>query len=266
MQKVVLITGATSGIGRAAAELLTSEGYKVYGTARHIEGKETGFELIAMDVRDTGSVQRAVAAIVEREGRIDVLVNNAGVGATGAVEELSAQELEGVFATNVFGAVAVMQAVLPTMRAQGSGLIINITSIAGYMGLPFRGAYSASKGALMLLSESVRMEVQPFGVEVTTIAPGDFATDIASRRLYTPVKEDSPYAEVYAQQLKTMDTHVDNGGDPKDMARRILAVIRTKHPRVHYKEAKPLEQFSIVLKRLLPSKWYEAMLRKFYSV
>ena len=116
------------------------------------------------------------------------------------------------------------------MRAQGSGRIINIASIAGYMGLPFRGAYSASKGALLLMSEALRMEVKQFGIEVTTISPGDYATDIASRRYHAPINENSPYAEVYAKQLQLMNEHVDSGGDPKEMAEKILKIINTKTP------------------------------------
>ena len=162
--------------------------------------------------------------------------------------------------------MSVVQEVLPTMRAQKSGRIINISSIAGYMGLPFRGAYSASKGALLLMTEALRMEVKAFGIEVCTISPGDYATDIASRRYHAPVNENSPYAEVYAKQLRLMNEHVDSGGDPKEMAEKILKVINTKHPKVHYKQGSFLQKFSIVLKRLLPSKRYEQMLMKHYQL
>ena len=135
-----------------------------------------------MDVREPATIKQAVQQILTEVGRIDILINNAGVGITGAVEELPAEQLHNVFATNLYGAIAIIQQVLPTMRTQGSGRIINIASIAGYMGLPFRGAYSASKGALLLMSEALRMEVKQFGIEVTTISPGDYATDIASPR------------------------------------------------------------------------------------
>ena len=266
VSKIVLITGATSGIGKETALLLASEGFLVYGTARNVEGKNLPFRLLPMDVRNETSIKEAVQQILTEVGRIDILINNAGVGITGAVEELPAEQLHNVFATNLYGAIAVIQQVLPTMRAQGSGRIINIASIAGYMGLPFRGAYSASKGALLLMSEALRMEVKQFGIEVTTISPGDYATDIASRRYHAPVNENSPYAEVYAKQLRLMNEHVDSGGDPKEMADKILKVINTKHPKVHYKQGSFLQKFSIVLKRLLPSKQYEKMLMKHYSL
>ena len=266
VSKIVLITGATSGIGKETALLLASKGFLVYGTARNVEGKNLPFRLLPMDVRNETSIKEAVQQILTEVGRIDILINNAGVGITGAVEELPAEQLHNVFATNLYGAIAVIQQVLPAMRAQGSGRIINIASIAGYMGLPFRGAYSASKGALLLMSEALRMEVKQFGIEVTTISPGDYATDIASRRYHTPVIENSPYAEVYAKQLQLMNEHVDSGGDPKEMADKILKVINIKHPKVHYKQGSFLQKFSIVLKRLLPSKRYEKMLMKHYSL
>ena len=266
MNKTVLITGATSGIGKETALLLTSKGFLVYGTARNVEGKNLPFRLLPMDVRNEASIKEAVQQILTEVGRIDILINNAGVGITGAVEELPAEQLHNVFATNLYGAIAVIQQVLPAMRSQGNGRIINIASIAGYMGLPFRGAYSASKGALLLMSEALRMEVKSFGIEVCTISPGDYATDIASRRYHTPVNEGSPYAEVYEKQLRLMNEHVDSGGDPKEMADKILKVINTKHPKVHYKQGSFLQKFSIVLKRLLPSNSYEKMLMKHYQL
>ena len=259
MNKTVLITGATSGIGKETALLLASKGFLVYGTARNVEGKNLPFRLLPMDVRNEASIKEAIQQILTEVGRIDILINNAGVGITGAVEELPTEQLHNVFTTNLYGAIAVIQRVLPSMRAQGSGRIINIASIAGYMGLPFRGAYSASKGALLLMSEALRMEVKQFGIEVTTISPGD-------RRYHAPVNENSPYAEVYAKQLQLMNEHVDSGGDPKEMAEKILKVINTKHPKVHYKQGSFLQKFSIVLKRLLPSKSYEKMLMKHYSL
>lgn len=265
-KKIVLITGATSGIGKETALLLTEKGYVVYGTARNVEGKNLPFRLLPMDVRNSESIAQAIAVILSEVGKIDILINNAGVGITGAVEELPTEALENVFATNFYGAIALMQGVLPSMREQKNGLIINITSIAGYMGLPFRGAYSASKGALMLICEALRMEVKHFGIEVTTIAPGDYATDIASRRYHSPVRDDSAYAKTYQKSLDLMNQHVDTGRDPSEMARKIYQVINTKHPKVHYKQGSFLQKFSIVLKRILPSKMYERMLMKHYAI
>ena len=171
-----------------------------------------------------------------------------------------------VFDTNFFGPIEVMKAVLPAMRSQKQGLIINITSIAGYMGLPFRGVYSATKGALELITESLRMEVKGFGIQVTNIAPGDFATNIATGRYHAPVLENSAYREAYQKSLSLMDSHVDQGGDPVIMAKKIHSVIQKSSPRVRYKVGAFMQKFSVVLKRLLPSKVYERLLMNHYKL
>ena len=159
-----------------------------------------------------------------------------------------------------------MQAVLPHMRAQRQGLIINVTSIAGYMGLPFRSIYSASKGALELITESLRMETKAFGVYITNVAPGDFATDIASRRFHAPVIQGSAYQEVYQQQLDMVNAHVAGGSNPIQMAEAIYKIIQTPRPKIHYKVGAFMQKFSIVLKRILPDTVYEKMLMSHYKL
>lgn len=265
MKDVVLITGATSGIGRATAELLSQKGYRVYGTARHIQAQPEGYTLLTMDVRDTASVAQAVERIITLEKRIDVLINNAGVSITGAIEETPIEALENAFQTNVFGAIRVIQAVLPYMRAQQKGKVINITSVAAYMGLPFRGGYSASKGALQLLSESLRMETEQFGICFCTLAPGDVATDIASRRFHTPALEGSPYKQ-YAEALPLMNADVDNGLPAQDLAQAIYSLLQKEHPKVHYIKGKALERLSVFLKKILPSKCFERLLKRHYRL
>ena len=164
MNKVVLITGGSSGIGKSIGEFLHHKGFVVYGTSRNPEKVVNAiFPLIALDVRDVDSINKAVAKVIAISGRLDVVINNAGVGITGPLEEIPTSEIKNNFETNLFGPIEVMKAVLPQMRVQQSGLIINITSIAGYMGLPYRSVYSASKGALELITEALRMEVKPFG-------------------------------------------------------------------------------------------------------
>ncbi len=267
MSKVVLVTGASSGIGKAIAHFLSDKGYKVYGTSRKPQ-KEQNIPLsfVVLDVLDTESITKVVSSIIEKEGRIDVLINNAGMGITGPIEDTPTDEMRKVFDTNLFGAIDVMKAVLPIMRKQQSGTIINVTSIAGYMGLPFRGMYSATKGALELVTESVRMEVKNFGIQVTNVAPGDFATNIAAGRYHTPVYENSAYKKIYAENLALMDAHVDSGMDPKEMAKTIFKIINTKHPKGHYKVGGFMEKFSIVLKRILPDKMYEKLLMNHYKL
>jgi len=268
MSKVILITGGSSGIGKSIALLLHQEGYKVYGTSRNPERyKETiPFEMVALDVANSESVLSCVSSILDKEGRIDVLINNAGIGITGPIEETPIEEMEQVFATNFYGPIRLTNAVLPAMRKQNKGQIINITSIAGYMGLPYRGIYSATKAALEMLTEAQRMEVKHFGVSISNIAPGDFATNIASGRYHSPVLENSPYKKPYEDTLALMNAHVDEGKDPLAMANAVLKIIKTKNPKVHYKVGSFLQKFSIVLKRILPDTVYEKMLMKHYKL
>ncbi|MGJ8742886.1 SDR family oxidoreductase [Polaribacter sp.] len=267
MAKVVLITGASSGIGKSIATFLTEKGYKVYGTSRNPKNTNNfSFELIALDVLKVATINTAIDFIIKKEGRLDILVNNAGMGITGPIEDTPTDEMRAVFNTNLFGAVDVMKAVLPQMRTQKSGTIINVTSIAGYMGLPFRGLYSATKGALETITEAISMEVKPFGIKVACVAPGDFATNIAAGRYHTPVFENSAYKDNYQMNLNLMDAHVSGGMDPIEMAKGVHKIIESKNPKIHYKVGGFLEKFSIVLKRILPDRMYEKMLMNHYKL
>ncbi|MEE9408533.1 MAG: SDR family oxidoreductase [Polaribacter sp.] len=267
MSKVVLITGASSGIGKSIATFLYQKGYKVYGTSRNPKNIENfSFELIALDVLKVETINTAIDFIIKKEGRLDVLVNNAGMGITGPIEDTPTDEMRAVFNTNLFGAIDVMKTVLPQMRKQNSGTIINVTSIAGYMGLPFRGLYSATKGALETITESTSMEVKPFGINVVNVAPGDFATNIAAARYHTPVFENSAYKENYQANLDLMDTHVNGGMNPVEMAKVVHKIINTKSPKIHYKVGGFMEKFSIVLKRILPDRMYEKILMNHYKL
>jgi len=267
MSKVILITGASSGIGKSAAEFLSAKGFKVYGTGRNPKiNQKNGYSLIPLDVTKPETISLAIDSIIKREGRLDVLVNNAGMGITGPIEDTPTNEMRKVFETNFFGAIDMMKAVLPQMRKQQSGTIINVTSIAGYMGLPFRGVYSATKGALDLVSEAIRMEVKEFGIQIATIAPGDVATNIAAGRYHTPVFENSAYKEKYQMNLDLMDLHVDSGMDPIKMAEKIHQIINLKQPNVHYRVGAFMEKFSTLLKKILPSKRYEKLLMNHYKL
>ncbi|WP_028281912.1 SDR family oxidoreductase [Olleya marilimosa] len=266
MSKVVLITGGSSGIGKSIGEFLTDKGFIVYGTSRNpLNYTNNKFKLVALDVNDTVTIAAAVSTVIEAEGKLDVLVNNAGVGINGAIEEIPQEQIQHNFNTNFFGPINVIKAVLPQMRSQQSGLVINITSIAGYMGLPYRGIYSASKGALEIVTEALRMETKDFGVQFTNIAPGDFATNIAAGRYHAPVLKDSPYTK-YPNVLKDIDDHVDNSSSPIAVAKKVHQVINTKKPRIHYKVGAPMQKFSIVLKFLLPDTMYEKLLLNHYKL
>ena len=267
MSKVVLITGGSSGIGKSIGEFLHHKGFVVYGTSRNPDTVlNSVFPLVALDVRDANSIRTAVDTIITTTGRLDVLINNAGVGITGPLEEIPISEIKNNFETNFFGPIEVMKAVLPQMRQQKSGLIINVTSIAGYMGLPYRSVYSASKGALELITEALRMEVKSFGIHITNVAPGDFATNIASGRFHAPLVKGSAYEVPYGNTLKMMDEHVDSGSDPNDMAVAVYNIIQSPNPKIHYKIGAFMQKFSIVLKRLLPDKVFEKMLMNHYKL
>ena len=236
VSKVVLITGGSSGIGKSVGELLVSKGFIVYGTSRNPEKySKSSFPLLCLDVRIEGQIHDVIQEVVSKEGRIDVLVNNAGVGITGPVEETPKKEIINAFEVNFFGPIDVIKAILPQMRLQHSGLIINITSIAGYMGLPYRGVYSATKGALELITESLRAETKDFGIRITNLAPGDFLTNIASGRYHSPVIEGSPYEKSYQNTLNLINSHTMQ--TPQDQPPRTLSHIplglHLQKPRYH---------------------------------
>jgi len=267
MSKVVLVTGGSSGIGKSIGEYLTEKGFIVYGTSRNPEHYQNSkFSILQLDVKKIETIQQTIATIIEKEGKLDVVINNAGAGITGAIEEIPEAEIKANFDTNFFGPINVIKAVLPQMRKQQAGLIINITSIAGYMGLPYRGIYSASKGALELLTEAFRMELKDFNIKMTNIAPGDFATNIAAGRYHAPLLENSPYKKPYGNTLELMNSHVDSGSNPNMMAHAVLKVINTKNPKTHYKVGAFMQKFSIVLKRILPDTVYEKLLINHYKL
>lgn len=267
MSKVVLITGGSSGIGKSIGDYLTERGFTVYGTSRSPESySDSKFPLVALDVSDKPSIKAAVKNVIDKEGRLDVLINNAGAGITGPIEEIPEEEIKRNFETNFFGPINVIKAVLPRMREQQFGLIINVTSIAGYMGLPYRGIYSASKGALELVAETFRMELKDFNIKMCNVAPGDFATNIAAGRYHAPVINGSPYEKKYGYVLKAIDEDVNKGNDPIMVAKAIYKIMHTSNPKTHYKVGAFMQKFSIVLKRILPDKVYEKLLLNHYKL
>lgn len=268
MGHVVLVTGASSGIGKSIAAHLHTLGYRVYGTSRSPKkyAQDFPFPLLELDVTQSESITQFIGEINKKETGVDVLINNAGIGITGPVEETSIEALRNNFETNFFGPLAMVQQVLPLMRKRGKGTIINITSIAGYMGLPFRGGYSASKGALNIVSEALRMEVAGQGITVMTLAPGDYATDIASRRHHEPVLQNSPYEKPYQKSLDLINTHVDSGNDPIEIAYKVASLLKQKKPNPHHLVGSFLQKISLSLKKLLPQKAYEKLLRNHFKL
>lgn len=263
MKKVILVTGASSGIGLQIATHLASE-HIVYGTSRK-KTEVKGVNMLVMDLNDEVSIKNAVRSLIEKEATIDVLINNAGVGITGPVEETPINAAKNVFQTNVFGSIALTNEVLPYMRKKKDGDVFFVTSIAGYMGLPYRAYYSASKAALISLVEALSMEVKAFNIRIKSIAPGDFATNIAAGRFTVSANENSPY-KAYQHSLQLMNEHVSKGDDPLVIAHKIEAILASKPKRIHHKVGSFLQKFSVHLKHLLPDYIYEKMLMNHYKL
>lgn len=264
---VVLVTGASSGIGLACARRLARRGYRVFGSSRRPpERADEPFEWLALDVGDDESVRRAVATVLERAGRLDVLISNAGIGYAGAVEDTSLEEARATFETNFFGTLRLCRAVLPHMRARGSGRIVVVGSLAGLIALPFQGLYSASKFALEGLCESLRMEVRPWGIHVVLIEPGDTRTGFTAHRRWVQASPGSAYEQAARRALAVQEHDETHGVLPDLAARTVERVLRLRSPRLRYKAAGAFQRFAACLKRILPEKWFEWALRKYYRL
>lgn len=236
--RVALVTGASSGFGLAIANDLQAAGYRVYGASRRATGganPSAAFELIAMDVDDDASVEAGVAAIVAREGRLDVVVSNAGIGVAGSLEDTTTAEAKLQFETNFFGNHRVCRAALPHLRARELAHIVVIGSLAGIIGIPFQGMYSASKFALEGYCESLRIELRHTGVRVAIVEPGDFATGFtAARRTVAARGPASPYHAAFERALQVIETDEITGADPADLAVAVRAVIETERPALRH--------------------------------
>ncbi|MFV1989156.1 MAG: SDR family oxidoreductase [Acidimicrobiales bacterium] len=267
--KVVLITGASAGFGKASAEHLARIGHRVYGTSRRAkfphESNSTSFPvMLPMDVCDDDSVRRAVDFVLAEEGNLDVVVNNAGVGLAGSVEDTSIEEVKDLFEANFFGALRVCQAVLPTLRAQGSGLIVNVSSLAGLVTIPFQGFYSASKFALESMSDALRMEVRPFGVNVTLIEPGDFRTNFTSRRIFTDGSD--AYRQRCHQAVSVMEHDEQNGNDPAQLAELLASIIERSSPKPRYTVGSRSQRMTVALRGFIPSGFMDKAVCKTYKI
>ncbi len=254
-QKVAIVTGSSSGIGLETAIHLAKNGFKTYATMRNLGKSDTiksqsenlPIEILQLDVTDDASVKNAINTVVEKEGRIDVLVNNAGYGLIGAVEDLSSEEVKNQFDTNVFGPFRTIREVLPTMRKQKSGKIITISSIAGFMGMPIFSAYVASKFAVEGLSDSLRQEVAPFGIHACVVEPGVIKTGIMET-MPTAKKamENSAYSEMMQALGKTMGEMMEKQSSPPSVvAGVVLKAAISDNPEARYvagEDAKMIQQ------------------------
>jgi NAD(P)-dependent dehydrogenase (short-subunit alcohol dehydrogenase family) len=245
--QAVLVTGCSSGIGRATAERLAARGYTVYASARRVERiadlEERGCRVLALDVTDEASMQAAVATVAEEQGAVGVLVNNAGYSQSGAVEEVPMAEVRRQFETNVFGLVRMCQLVLPGMRAQHRGRIVNVSSMGANFTFPGGGFYHATKYAVEAISDAMRFEVSGFGIDVVIVQPGFIRTGFAGAAtdaIHAATPGDGPYAQFNAAVAGSTQSVYDGplarlGGGPETVARTIERAIAAKSPKTRYR-------------------------------
>jgi NAD(P)-dependent dehydrogenase (short-subunit alcohol dehydrogenase family) len=268
-RKVVLITGATSGIGQACAERLAGLGWQVFGTRRASSGApgHAPFEMITMDVDDDASVQSGVETLLAKAGRLDAVVNNAGIALMGPIEDTSTEEAKAQMETNFFGVLRVCRATLPALRKQGGGHIVNVSSLAAVVGLPFSGLYSASKFALEGMSESLRHEARPFRIHVVLVEPGDFSTAITSKRRTTRASQtNDAYRETFGRFKQKQDQDEAQAPGPQSVAILIDKILNNPRPQMRYTVGMMSQRVVVPLKRFLPQSVFEWLFRRFVGL
>ena len=267
ISKVILITGASSGMGRETALLLASKGYTVYAAARRQDKMQdlipAGIRTVKLDVTDEAACLAVVADIMHEAGRIDVLVNNAGYGSYGAVEDVPLEEARRQFDVNVFGLAALTRAVLPHMRGQRAGLIVNVSSIGGKIAEPHGAWYHATKFAVEGFSDCLRMEVARFGIKVAVIEPGAIITEwngIAREHL-AATSGSSAYAELANKHIRMLERADKFGGKPIAVARAILRAVKSRHPATRYPAGGGAGAI-LFMRKILPDKWFDWVMLK----
>jgi NAD(P)-dependent dehydrogenase (short-subunit alcohol dehydrogenase family) len=244
MEKVAIVTGSSSGIGYETSLALARDGFYTFATVRNTKKAEKilqiakkenlNIEIIELDVDDEKSISATIEKIVSKKQRIDVLVNNAGWGLFGSVEDVSMKDFRAQFETNFFGIISIIQKVAPIMRKQGSGVIVNVSSVAGRIGFPGSPAYISSKFALEGLSESLRYELGQFGVKIIIIEPGVIKTNFFSSMKIAEPKPDSPYKEITEKVIMGIKMMAELGTPPSEVATTILNAIKEENPRPRY--------------------------------
>ncbi len=266
--RVVLVTGASSGIGLACAMLLAQRGFRVYAASRHPHADAAASIVpLALDVTRDDDVARAVDTILAAEGRLDVVVNSAGVGLAGAVENTSIDEARTLLDVNLLGVLRVCRAALPAMRRQGTGYIVNIGSIGGLIAIPYQALYSTSKFALEGLTEALRYEVGPLGIRVVLVEPGDHRTGFTGNRVWTCASADDQVYRAHAERaLARMAADEQGGPDPDRVARLVLRIVNTANPRLRYTVGPVSQRAAVLLKRVLPHSLFEFGVRQYYRI
>lgn len=262
--RVALVTGASSGLGRETAKFLVRQGYRVFGTSRKKPGEDSGSEMLELDVRSNESVEACVQRILDDTGRIDLLVNNAGLTHQGLIEETGLETAKAVLDTNFFGIVRMTNAVLPTMREQRYGRIINISSLAGLVGVPSQGFYSASKHALEGYSEALRFEVETFGIKISLIEPGFFRTNL-SENMFRKSRAIQHYDGLRETLEKSIEQSFLKGDNPTKVARLVARVAQESSPRLRYRVGTDAVWVPR-LKSLLPDKAFALGMQRRFSL
>lgn len=263
---VVLITGVSSGFGKAIATRLAKDGHKVYGTVRREVPPIEGVTYLYADVLDESAISDAFNALIEKEGRVDVFINNAGLGVGGPLEFCSVADVKLQMDVNYVGMVRWLSHIIPVMRKQGSGKIIGISSIAGRVGLPYQGAYSASKFAVTGYCEALRLELRSTGVDVILIEPGDFATGFTANRTSVCSDEVHRVYPSYQKSLEAIEQSESNGLKPDYLADKLSKIILKKNPANNYIVATWMQSLSIYAKRILPDKAFDRVLAWYYNL
>lgn len=265
---VVVITGAGSGIGRACGVHLAEHGWRVVGgdIRSDVPPLSSSSPILPLDVDQDDSCVAFVQQVLDQHGRIDVLFNNAGFGIAGAAEETSSAEAHAQLETNFFGVARMCRLVLPTMRRQGSGLIVNMSSIGGLIAIPFQPFYTAAKFAVEGYSEALRLEVQPFGIDVVLIEPSDFRTEFTDRRrIAAAAVEGSAYGGRFDSVMAIAEHDERTGSDPSVVASLLERIIRSRRRRLRYTVGDPLVRVTPMVKRLLPWQLAEPLMRAYWS-
>jgi NAD(P)-dependent dehydrogenase (short-subunit alcohol dehydrogenase family) len=263
-QKVALITGISSGIGQATAILLAEQGFQVFGTVRKPNDSQSNISVLPLDVQKDESVQNCVDAVLAQAGRVDVLVNNAGFAVIGAIEESSLPQAQALFETNFFGVVRMTKAVLPIMRSQRQGRLINLSSVVGFLPAPYMGFYAASKHALEGYTESLDHEVRKFGIRAVLIEPGFIRTQIGQNTQ----PADSPiaaYRVLSLHMVELINQQVLNGENPAVVARKILQAVNSTSPRLRYAVGREAVLLNL-LRKFMPAGLLDRSLRKQFQL
>jgi NAD(P)-dependent dehydrogenase (short-subunit alcohol dehydrogenase family) len=267
MQQVILITGASSGLGKAMAGLLASRGHIVFGTSRKPSVENLPYKMLMMDVTDNESVARAIEAVIAESGKIDVLINNAGMGVGGALESFSDDEVSLQMETNFNGLARVVRFVLPHMRARKTGKIINVSSVGGIIGLPFQGFYSAAKFAIEGYSEALAQEIKPWNIRVVVINPGDFKTGFTGSRIVTRADAaGGDYHERVSKAVAKMGKDEQGGSDPANLARTVARIVDKTKPRYRYLVGRFDQRLITRIRHLLPPSLVRWIISDHYGI